>query len=59
MKNQKEINLQPTVEETNTILEALSRPPFNKVFSLIGKIQTQAGEPLNQQEESKEDGNKK
>lgn len=44
----KEIKLNLTIEEANQILDALGAQPFNKVFQLIGKIQQQAGEQLNQ-----------
>ena len=42
----KEITLQLTVEETNTILESLGNQPFSKVFTLIANIQEQASGQL-------------
>ncbi len=42
----KEINLQLTIEEANLVLEALGNLPFAQVFTLIGKIQEQAGQQL-------------
>ncbi len=41
-----ELNLKLTVEETNTVLEALGNMPFVKVHSLINKIQQQASQQL-------------
>ena len=41
-----EIKLTLTIEEANLILEALSEMPFKSVFSLISKIQAQAGQQL-------------
>ncbi len=41
-----EINLQISLEEANLILEALGNLPFSRVFTLIGKIQEQAGAQL-------------
>ncbi|MEM7370302.1 MAG: hypothetical protein AAF587_16965 [Bacteroidota bacterium] len=45
-----EITLQITIEEANLILDALGSKPFKDVFSLIGKIQQQAGEQLGDQQ---------
>jgi hypothetical protein len=42
MPAQKEIKLSLTVEETNTILEALGNMPFLQVFRIIEKIHIQA-----------------
>ena len=42
----KEINLQVSIDEANLILEALGNLPFARVYTLIGKIQEQAGEQL-------------
>ncbi len=36
-----------TIEETNLILEALGQMPFAKVHELIGRIQNQASDQLN------------
>ena len=38
----KNIELNLTVEETNTILEALSQAPYKLVFELVSKIQETA-----------------
>ncbi len=40
------IQLQLTTEETNLLLEALGTLPFIKVYTLIGKIQSQASAQL-------------
>ncbi|GAB4426073.1 MAG: hypothetical protein OHK0039_43960 [Bacteroidia bacterium] len=40
------ITLKITLEEANLILEALGDMPFRKVFELIGKIQAQASQQL-------------
>jgi len=37
-----EINLSITLEETNLIIKALAKEPFQEVFELIGKINEQA-----------------
>lgn len=42
----KEITLKISVEEANIMLEALGNLPFVKVYSLIGKIQEQAGQQI-------------
>lgn len=44
----KEIQLQFTTEEVNTLLEGLGNLPFVRVFQLIGKIQEQAARQINQ-----------
>lgn len=36
------INLALTLEETNQIIKALAKEPFQEVFELIGKINEQA-----------------
>ena len=46
MENQRNINLALTIEECNTILDALVARPFKEVFQLISKIQEQAGQQL-------------
>jgi hypothetical protein len=43
----KEINLKLTIDEANLILEALGNLPFARVYALIGKIQQQASQQLN------------
>lgn len=40
------IHLNLTVDETNTILNALAELPFKSVHGLIGKIQNDANEQL-------------
>lgn len=40
------ITLTLTLDETNLILKALGEQPFNSVYELIGKIQHQATEQL-------------
>ncbi len=52
----KEINFQLTVDEINTILEALGQMPYVKVFPLINKIQGQAQQQLNDTVPSAEGG---
>jgi hypothetical protein len=42
----KDIQLNVTIEEANLILEALGNLPFARVYTLIGKIQEQAGTQL-------------
>lgn len=46
MQKEKDINLQFTAEEVNTILEGLGNLPFVKVYQLISKIQEQAGDQM-------------
>ncbi len=41
-----EITLQITIDEANLLLESLGNLPFVKVYTLIGKIQQQAGQQL-------------
>ena len=41
-----EIELTITVDEANTILEALGNLPFKEVFTLVSKIQKQASQQL-------------
>ena len=43
-----EITLKITVDEANLLLEALGDMPFKRVYPLIGKIQSQAAEQLNE-----------
>ena len=43
----KEINLTVTIDEANLILEALGNLPFSRVYTLIAKLQEQAGQQLN------------
>lgn len=46
LKTMKEIHLRLTVDEVNVIFEALGEQPFSKVFELIGKINDQANDQL-------------
>lgn len=47
MQTNKEVKIVLTVEEANIILSALSKLPFEQVFKLIGSIDKQATEQLN------------
>ncbi len=42
----KEINLKLTVDEANTVLQALGQLPFAQVYNLVEKIRNQAGQQL-------------
>ncbi len=55
------IPLNLTLEETNTILEALGQMPYARVYTLIAKIQQQATTHLheNQPEPEKQSQNEK
>ena len=46
MSDNKIIQLELTIDETNLILEALGNEPFVKVHQLISKIQQQASQQL-------------
>jgi hypothetical protein len=48
--NDKTLQLELTINETNLILEALGQQPFKLVYELIHKIQRQAQEQLGGQE---------
>jgi hypothetical protein len=50
----KVIKLEITIEEANQILAAFGDLPFKSVFGLIGKIQSQASQQLNDTESLKE-----
>lgn len=39
----KEIDIKLTIEEANTIIDALSKMPFYKVYKIIEKIHIQVG----------------
>jgi hypothetical protein len=52
----KEINLQISIDEANLILDALGSLPFVRVYTLIGKIQEQAGEQIQAAGPSAESG---
>lgn len=43
------IKLELTIDDANIILEALGALPFKKVYELIGTIQQQASQQLNQE----------
>jgi hypothetical protein len=45
------IQLSLTLEETNTVLEALGQMPYARVYLLIAKIQQQATTRLHQDEQ--------
>ncbi len=47
-----DITLQLTVEETNLILDALGQKPFVEVYNLISKVQTQASQQLQAEDQS-------
>lgn len=44
----KEINLSLSIDEINLILDGLGNLPFKAVYSLIGKIQSQAAGQVNE-----------
>jgi hypothetical protein len=44
-----DIQLRLTLDELNLVLEGIGSLPFARVFALVGKIQTQAGEQLQAQ----------
>ena len=46
MKEVKELEFKLDLDETNLILNALSKQPFEQVVKLINKIQTEAQEQL-------------
>ncbi|HEY0737443.1 MAG TPA: hypothetical protein VGD69_21170 [Herpetosiphonaceae bacterium] len=51
------VQLSLSLNEVNTVLEALGQMPYIKVYQLIGKIQQQAQEQLQQeQRQAAEDG---
>lgn len=52
----KELTFKLTIEEANLILEGLGTLPFKTVFALIGKIQQQAAEQLNENGQAQETG---
>jgi len=54
----KELNLKITLEEANLILEALGNMPFTRVYTLISKIQSQAEEQINDQDNASPDATK-
>ena len=44
----KEVTLKLTVDEVNRVLQGLGRLPFAKVYTLVAKIQEQAGRQLDE-----------
>lgn len=50
-----ELTLKLTVDEASIILDALGDRPFKDVFALIGKIQEQAQQQLNENGVASED----
>ena len=46
MKEQKELEFKLDLDETNLVLNALSKQPFETVAKLIQKLQTSAQEQL-------------
>ena len=42
-----EITLKFSLEECNLLLEALAKMPYGRVFPLVTKFQSQAGEQVN------------
>ncbi len=50
----KSIKLEVTIDEANQILDALGNLSFKSVFALIGKIQNQASQQLNDTETLKD-----
>ncbi len=42
-----EMTLKFTIEEANLILEGLGQMPFARVYTLINKLQMQAGQQIN------------
>ena len=55
----KTINVQLTVEEVNTILNALGTLPFGQVYELIQNIQNQATPQLQEMQKEQQNGIKK
>ncbi|BDD06433.1 hypothetical protein [Aureibacter tunicatorum] len=48
----KNITLNVSIDEANTIFKALGKLPFEEVYELIGKLNEQANEQTSQPEES-------
>ncbi|MEM7584457.1 MAG: hypothetical protein AAF560_13800 [Acidobacteriota bacterium] len=42
----RELNLTVTLEEANVLLSALAEQPFGEVYTLVAKLQEQAGQQL-------------
>ena len=49
----KEIQLQLTIDDLNTIIESLSKQPFKDVYKLIEKIHIQAKDQMIEQKKNK------
>lgn len=47
MEKSKQIELHLSIDEVNTVLEALGQLPFIRVYTAIEKIQQQAAQQLN------------
>ncbi|MEN2281120.1 hypothetical protein AAGF08_03210 [Algoriphagus sp. SE2] len=43
----KEITIKLTIDEANMVLESLGQMPFDKIYTLVQKIQEQAAKQLN------------
>lgn len=56
MTNQPTLTLSLSIEEVNTILNALGGLPYVQVYALVQKIQEQAGAQMGHQEEQAADG---
>lgn len=51
-----ELNIKMSVQELNTVLEALGNQPYLQVFELISKLHIQAQEQLKAEPETKRNG---
>jgi len=47
-----EIELKVTIDEANLILEGLGQMPFARVYGLVAKLQEQAAQQLNREEQT-------
>lgn len=47
----KEVNINLNVDEINVVFNALAQQPYNVVFSLIGKLQQQIQQQINNKPE--------
>lgn len=52
----KDINLNLSTEEANTLLEALGNMPYVKVFQIIDKIQQQASAQMSPSDDKPKNG---
>lgn len=48
MNSEKKISIEFHIEELNTIIEALSKEPFKKVYKIIEKLHVQSKKQLEQ-----------